>query len=86
MKNVLERIGFMWIYICTALLVGIVFGSQIMRHLYQTKTIGSLRVDRSIPDEKPYLFLEIGRGNIEQLAKEEFVVLKVKNENYLTQK
>ncbi len=76
----------MWIYICTALLVGIVFGSQIMRRFYQTKAIGSLRVDRSIPDEKPYLFLEIGRGNIERLAKEEFVVLKVKNENYLTQK
>lgn len=76
----------MWIYICTALLVGIVFGSQITRRLYQTKTIGSLRVDCSIPDERPYLFLEIGRGNIEQLAKEEFVVLKVKNENYLTQK
>ena len=76
----------MWIYICTALLVGIVFGSQIMRRFYQTKAIGSLRVDRSIPDEKPYLFLEIGRGSIEQLAKEEFVVLKVKNENYLTQK
>lgn len=76
----------MWIYICAALLVGIVFGSQIMRRFYQTKAIGSLRVDRSIPDEKPYLFLEIGRGNIERLAKEEFVVLKVKNENYLTQK
>ena len=76
----------MWIYICTALLVGIVFGSQIMRRFYQTKAFGSLRVDRSIPDEKPYLFLEIGRGNIERLAKEEFVVLKVKNENYLTQK
>ena len=76
----------MWIYICTALLVGIVFGSQIMRRFYQTKAIGSLRVDRSIPDEKPYLFLEIGRGNIERLAKEEFVVLKVKNENYITQK
>ena len=76
----------MWIYICTALLVGIVFGSQIMRRFYQTKAIGSLRVDRSKPDEKPYLFLEIGRGNIERLAKEEFVVLKVKNENYLTQK
>lgn len=56
MKNVLERIGFMWIYICTALLVGIVFGSQIMRHLYQTKAIGSLRVDRSIPDENPIYF------------------------------
>ena len=76
----------MWIYICTALLVGIVFGSQIMRRFYQTKAIGSLRVDRSITEEKPYLFLEIGRGNIERLAKEEFVVLKVKNENYLTQK
>lgn len=76
----------MWIYVCTALLVGVVFGCQITRYLYQTKVIGSLRVDRSIPDEKPYLFLEIGRGNIDQLAKEEFIVLKVKNENYLTQK
>lgn len=76
----------MWFYVCTALLVGVVFGCQIMKHLYQTKAIGSLRVDRSIPDEKPYLFLEIRRGNIEQLAKEEFVVLKVKNESYLTQK
>lgn len=76
----------MWIYVCTALLVGVVFGCQIMRHFYQTKAIGSLRVDRSIPDEKPYLFLEIGRGNIDRLAKEEFVILKVKNESYLTQK
>ena len=46
----------MWIYICTALLVGIVFGSQIMRRFYQTKAIGSLRVDRSIPDENPIYF------------------------------
>ena len=49
------------------------------------KTVGTLRIDRSDPDEAPYIFLEL-KVNPEVLEHESYVNLRVSRENYISQK
>lgn len=44
--------------------------------------IGYLRIDDSDPDGI-YMFLEITKGNVNDLRKEKYVVLEVKNQNFI---
>lgn len=71
------------IYIGIALIVGVVIGMSTIKRKYKSKVIGKLRVDQSIEDNNPYLFLEITRGNIDKFRNEKYVVLEVLNENYI---
>lgn len=48
-------------------------------------SIGSLRVDTSIPNEEPYLFLELQKS-IESIQAKKYVVLKVDLHNYISLK
>jgi hypothetical protein len=47
-------------------------------------SIGNLRIDRSDTDSQ-YLFLELDRG-VGDISKKEFITLRVKNQNYTSQK
>ena len=48
--------------------------------------VGILQIDRSDPSEPPYPFLRISRDNsIEQLSQRKYVLLEVKNENFISQ-
>jgi hypothetical protein len=48
--------------------------------------VGVLQIDRSDPSEPPYPFLRISRDNsIEQLSQRKYVLLEVKNENFISQ-
>lgn len=48
--------------------------------------IGVLQIDRSDPSEPPYTFLRIDRSNsIEQISQKKYVLLEVKNENFISQ-
>lgn len=50
------------------------------------KSIGFLRIDRSDPYDKPYMFLELKNNqNIADICKADFVTLQVKVENYISQ-
>ena len=66
-------------------LFGVLMGSLIRQFLIKTKNAGSLRVDRSEPDEPPKLFLELN-VDMNTLSSSDFIKLQVKNENYISQK
>lgn len=66
-----------------ALGVGIVIGVIIAMFAFRRLLIGDLRVDNSIPDEGPYLFLELYRGP-QDIADKQHVVLKVNTQSYIS--
>lgn len=48
--------------------------------------VGTLQIDRSDPDEPPYPFLRINRdSSIDALSRRKYVLLEVKNENFISQ-
>lgn len=64
--------------------VGIFIGMERMRKAVERRSVGNLRIDRSEPDEPPRPFLEVTGATIETIAREEFIILKVVNENYIS--
>lgn len=65
--------------------IGIIIGTERMRKAVEDGSIGHLRIDRSEPDEPPKAFLEIANGNtINGIARKNFVILKVVDENYIS--
>ena len=73
--------------ILVAVAVGILAGialCYLATHLTLKKSIvGTLRVDRSEPDEAPYLFLEVEHGGMEKIQKKKMVMFKVDLSSYL---
>ena len=60
------------------LILGIVIG-----HLsLLKKPIGIIHVDTSIPDEPPYLFLELHSNSIAELEKRGYVVLEIDHAHF----
>lgn len=48
--------------------------------------VGTLQIDRSDPSEPPYPFLRISRdSSIDELSRRKFVLLEVRNENFISQ-
>lgn len=70
----------------TALILGFGIGAEVTKRHFYSKNIGNLRVDRSIENDGPYLFLEVTRGNVDKIQQDHFVLLKVLNENYIPRK
>lgn len=66
-------------------IIGLFVGVDRMRKSVEESSIGHLRIDRSEPDEPPRPFLEVKGSSIELISRKDFVVLKVINENYLSQ-
>ena len=61
---------------------GIVIGCVVTSILTRLRSIGSLRIDSSDPDDGPYLFLEL-TSEIRDFRNRKHVVLDVRNENYV---
>ncbi|MCM1363447.1 MAG: hypothetical protein NC215_00485 [Ruminococcus sp.] len=68
-------------YITGAIAIGIV----IAIFIWKSKSIGSLRIDRSEPDEPPCLFLEF-HDALSIISNKRYVILEVKNEDFITHK
>lgn len=68
------------------LLAGMAVGSILTYVILKRRqhSIGTIRVDRSIPDEDPYLFLELKSG-VGEIMRSKRVILDVKVENYISQ-
>ncbi len=66
-------------------LAGLLSGCIVTLVVTRLRKVGWLRIDRSIQDENPYLFLELSNA-IEVVSKRKYVTLKVLNKNYLSQK
>lgn len=48
--------------------------------------VGTLQIDRSDPTEPPYPFLRISKdSSIEELSQRKYVLLEVRNENFISQ-
>ena len=65
--------------------IGAFVGVERMRKAVEDQSVGNLRIDRSEPDEPPRPFLEVKNATIESISQKKFVVLKIINENYISQ-
>lgn len=65
--------------------IGIFLGTDRMRQAIESRTMGCLRVDHSEPDEPTRMFVELKDVTPDMIAKDEFVIFEVINENYLSQ-
>lgn len=63
-----------------AFVIGFIFGNRPKRKI----VVGTLRIDRSEPDEAPLLFLELSTDP-RNLMREKQVLLDVSTESYLSQ-
>lgn len=66
-------------------LAGIFFGVAVVVLIYRAYFVGTLRIDRSDPTEAPYMFLELDKG-VGDISRKKNVILRVKNENYISHK
>lgn len=63
---------------------GFIFWEARNRDRAYNEAVGDLRIDRSDPDG-PYLFLELDKP-LSSFEQEEYVVFRIKNENYISHK
>lgn len=68
------------------LIVGVAIGFIVACVGILRLKVGVLQIDRSDPSDPPYPFLRIDRDNsIEELSRRKYVLLEVKNENFISQ-
>lgn len=66
-------------------IAGLILGAIFTMILSRMRTIGALRVDRSDPEDGPYLFLELTSGP-EVIQHKKYITLKVDTRSYISQK
>lgn len=71
--------------IVLAVIAGIIIGAIITVVIFSAISVGSLRVDQSIPEDEPYLFLELTKS-VSTILRKKFVVLKVRAEDFISHK
>lgn len=71
--------------IAIAVIVGIIIGVVAAMLIFGAFGVGNLRVDHSIPEDDPYMFLELTKS-VSTVLKKKFVVLKVRAENFIPHK
>ena len=69
---------------CVAFLVGAIVGIVVCRLTEAKKTMGSLRIDHSEPDEPARMFLELKGVTPDMISHHKFVLFEVINESYLS--
>ena len=70
------------IYILIGMVIGILLACAIWMLACEQWFVGTLREDRSIPEDPPYWFMEILRGREKHLTKNRFALLRIRRENY----
>lgn len=66
-------------------ILGIVIGGLVTAVIFVQVSVGTLRIDRSDPNDVPYLFLELSTTP-NAVGKKKYVMLRVSNDNYISQK
>lgn len=66
-------------------LTGVLIGVVATLVIFRVFPVGSLRIDRSDPDDGPYMFLELYK-NVGDISRKRVVLLRVSNKNYISQK
>ena len=69
------------------IVVGLLIGFLVMSLIIirKTESIGTLRVDHSLPDEGPYLFLELTK-DVGYVERQKYIILKVNTDSYIPRK
>ena len=73
----------LWFWGIGGLVLGLLLGFGLSAVIKRKKPVGTLRVDRSDPEEAPYLFLELERDGMDKIHKAKAVVFKVDLSSYL---
>ena len=71
--------------IVIAVIVGIAIGIIITVLSVRMHLSGNLRIDHSIPEDDPYMFLELTK-DVNSVLHKKFVVLKVRAEDFIPHK
>lgn len=67
-------------------LIGMLVGIFITAiYIVRSYHVGTLRIDTSDPNDKPYMFLELDKG-FGDISKKKNVILNVKREDYIPHK
>lgn len=66
-----------------AIIVGSIIGCLVTLFCQRTKFVGTLRIDRSEPDEPPRIFLELNKG-VGDISNLKRVSLDVSTKNYIS--
>ena len=64
-------------------ITGMVVGHVLSKH--NTNPVGALRIDKSDPDDGPYLFLEL-KTHPSIIEQQKYITLEVNTESYISQK
>ena len=62
--------------------VGILVGSVITLFVFRMRSVGSLRIDTSDPEDGPYLFLELTK-DVGIVYQRKYVTFKVNTKSYI---
>lgn len=65
-------------------ILGVLVGFFGYFFLQRKEIKGKLRIDRSDPIDKPYLFLELS-SSVEDVSRKKYVLFQVSNENFISQ-
>ena len=65
--------------------IGFMIGCVMAALIFRVFRVGTLRVDTSDPDDRPYMFLELSK-NVQAVMRKKYVVLKVNTKNFISQK
>ena len=76
----------MWLYVAVGAFMACVVCVIVFLFLIGTWYLGDLREDRSDDPERPYYFMELGKGASYRMLKNRFVLLRVKREDYINRK
>ena len=63
--------------------IGMFVGCIFTCFIFRLFVVGNLRVDRSDPNDVPYLFLELKKA-VESVSSKKYVIFKVVNENFIS--
>jgi len=63
--------------------IGVLIGCILTMIIFQTRSVGSLQIDTSDPDDSPYLFLELSK-NVDEIYKKKYVMMKVNLKSFIT--
>lgn len=66
-----------WFFLCTGIVIGGIAGYLLATAQNGQKTVGTLRVNDSDPEEAPYLFLELRPDGMSTIERSKNVTLKV---------
>lgn len=66
-------------------MAGVFVGISIMLIVFRTYLLGALHVDKSDPEDNPYMFLELSKG-VDAITSKKYVILKVNLKNFIPHK